>query len=232
MAGLGVLATADLLPLPAVGWRPWQATIRAAAATRSLLLSRWGVRAGAVSLLSNLNFIVAALLLAQALGVPVTALDMLAVMPAVTLATTLPISLGGWGVREGLLVLLLGRLGVPAGDALTLSLLFGGFSVLCGVPGLLAWVVLRGSGAGAGVRANYQPGSRMVGSPRSAGLARSANRPVAPASPHTCATGRPVHDGSADAPAICSASSRRAGYVLDADTHHARAGRMLRSGGG
>ena len=80
-----------------------------------------------------------AFLLGQALGVKATGWDFLAIMPAVTLATTLPISLGGWGVREGAFVLLLGRVGVPAAEALSLSLLFGLFSMVSGFPGLLAW---------------------------------------------------------------------------------------------
>jgi uncharacterized membrane protein YbhN (UPF0104 family) len=138
-AGLGVLTAADTLPGRALAWRPLRALARRAAPTRALLWSRWGAGTALVSLLANLNFALAAALLARALALPVTALDILAIMPAVTLATTLPISFGGWGVRESLLVLLLGRLGVPAADALTLSLMFGGFSLVCGMPGLLAW---------------------------------------------------------------------------------------------
>jgi hypothetical protein len=57
------------------------------------------------------------------------------------LATTLPISFGGWGVREGVLVLLLGRLGVPAAQALSVSLLFGVFGIVSLLPGLLIWAL-------------------------------------------------------------------------------------------
>jgi uncharacterized membrane protein YbhN (UPF0104 family) len=155
LAGLLVLTTADRLPAPPIGLRPWQALVRAAAPARAMMWSRWGVHATATSLLSNLNFVLAAVLLSDALAVPVSALDVLAIMPAVTLATTLPISLGGWGVREGMLVFLLGRVGVPAWEALTLSLLFGAMGLLCGVPGLLAWAMEGWSGE---LRANQTIG--------------------------------------------------------------------------
>jgi uncharacterized membrane protein YbhN (UPF0104 family) len=139
LAGLGVLMAADLLPFPARHWRLARGIADTAASTRALVLSRWGFFAAAVSLLSNLHFTLTAVLLGHALGLPASATDFLAVMPVVTLATTLPISLGGWGVREGILVFLLGRLGVPAGEALAFSLAFGAGGVLCGLPGLAAW---------------------------------------------------------------------------------------------
>lgn len=138
-AGLGALMAADALPVRHIAWRPWQAMVDGAPQTRNLVLSRWGLLLGVASLTSNLNFVAAAYLLGNALGLPVPLVDFLAVMPAVTLATTMPISLGGWGVREGVLVLLLGRMGVAASDALALSLLMGVFGILCGGPGLLAW---------------------------------------------------------------------------------------------
>jgi len=49
------------------------------------------------------------------------------VVPLVTLATMLPISLNGMGVREGAMVLFLAPLGVPAGTAVSLAFLW--FSV-------------------------------------------------------------------------------------------------------
>jgi uncharacterized membrane protein YbhN (UPF0104 family) len=113
----------------------------AAPATSRLMFSGWGTGLALTSFATNLNFAVAAFLLGRALGLPTTFSDFLAFMPAVILATTLPVSFGGWGVREGLLVVLLGRVGVPAADALALSLLFGAGNALCGLPGLAAWLL-------------------------------------------------------------------------------------------
>jgi uncharacterized membrane protein YbhN (UPF0104 family) len=139
--GLAALMAADRLPQRLRGWRPLKGLVDAAAPTRALVWSRWGACLVIVSVLANLGFALTAFLLARALGLPVSAMDFLAIMPAVTLATTLPISFGGWGVREGVLVLLLGHLGVAAGGALALSLLFGLGGVLCGLPGLVVWAL-------------------------------------------------------------------------------------------
>ncbi len=139
VAGLSVLMAADCLPAGVLRLRPMQSLAGAAAQTRALVLSRWGLRVAVASIVANLNFVLAAVLLGRALDLAATPLDFLAIMPAVTLATTLPLSLGGWGVREGVLVLLLGHIGVPAGEALALSMLYGLGGVLCGLPGLLVW---------------------------------------------------------------------------------------------
>jgi uncharacterized membrane protein YbhN (UPF0104 family) len=140
-AGFGLLLRADLAPSWIAHLRSWQALADGAATARGFAKSCWGARLAGVALISNLNFAVAALLLGNALHLNIGISDMLATMPAVTLATTVPISLGGWGVREGVLIFLLGRLGVPAAGALSLSLLFGFFGILSGFPGLLGWII-------------------------------------------------------------------------------------------
>jgi len=60
---------------------------------------------------------------ARALSVNVSTGELLTVMPIILTLASLPISVGGTGVREGLFVLLLGPLcGVSAAEAVTLSL--------------------------------------------------------------------------------------------------------------
>ena len=120
LAGLAALMTADKIGRGLSRLRPWRSVAAAAPAVRSLVLSRWGAGLALSSVVSNLNFALAAFLLGRALGLPATAADVLALTPAVTLATTLPISFGGWGVREGMFVVLLGHVGVAPGEALAL----------------------------------------------------------------------------------------------------------------
>jgi uncharacterized membrane protein YbhN (UPF0104 family) len=60
---------------------------------------------------------------ALALGVSVSPVVFLLVVPAIAIAVTVPISLGGFGVREGVGVLLFGRAGVGAPEALAFELL-------------------------------------------------------------------------------------------------------------
>ncbi|MFO0696644.1 MAG: lysylphosphatidylglycerol synthase transmembrane domain-containing protein [Polyangiales bacterium] len=77
-----------------------------------------------------------------ALRLEVSPMDLLVVGNAIVLATLLPISLGGVGVREGTAVVLLGAVNVPVGDA-TLAALLGYLAMQ--PPALLGGLVqLRG----------------------------------------------------------------------------------------
>jgi uncharacterized membrane protein YbhN (UPF0104 family) len=66
-----------------------------------------------------------------------------AIGPVLLLAHTLPISIGGWGVREAAAVALLGMTGVDATSALLVSIMFGVLLVLATLPGALFWLMLR-----------------------------------------------------------------------------------------
>jgi glycosyltransferase 2 family protein len=125
----------------------WARTL--VADTRAVAASPWGAGAMMVSLVSNLNFVAAGVLLAPVVGMSFSWGDGLVIIPLMTAVTTLPISLGGWGVREGVLVTLLARLGVPADTALIYSLLFGLGGVMAGLPGFLAWWLDGPNGAAA-----------------------------------------------------------------------------------
>ena len=64
---------------------------------------------------------------------------------AVTLAPGLlvaliPVSLGGWGVREGAFVVLLGFYGVAPEQGLIVSVLFGLALLAASLPGLALWL--------------------------------------------------------------------------------------------
>lgn len=64
----------------------------------------------------------------------------LVVLPPVALLQVLPVSLGGWGVREAALVVILGKLGIPGETALAASLCIGLSQILVGLPGGLIWL--------------------------------------------------------------------------------------------
>jgi uncharacterized protein (TIRG00374 family) len=68
--------------------------------------------------------ILAYYVLSRGLGLDMSLFTYFAIVPIVLLATVLPISLGGLGVREGTLIGLLLALGVERQSAITLSLLF------------------------------------------------------------------------------------------------------------
>ena len=77
----------------------------------------------------------------HALGVSIPDGAVIAFIPAVAMAQVLPISLGGLGIREGLLVLLLHPLGVPTGKAIGVGLLWYGMTLFVSLLGAPAFAV-------------------------------------------------------------------------------------------
>ena len=87
---------------------------------------------------------VAAWSLARGLGVEVSLLVLAAVIPAVLLATTLPASVNGLGVREAAFRGLLVPAGIAPADAVALSLATVAAGALVSLPGALWWLAARG----------------------------------------------------------------------------------------
>jgi hypothetical protein len=73
--------------------------------------------------------------LAKGMDVDAPLASFLLLAPLVTLVTTVPISLGGWGVREGAMVTALSFLDVPSTVALSVSIQFGLVMMVVGLPG-------------------------------------------------------------------------------------------------
>jgi len=81
--------------------------------------------------------------LAVGLGLGISFETLFALTPAALLIAMVPISFGGWGVREVTFVYLLGTAGVGATAALSLSIAFGLLRIIVGAIGGLAWVVMN-----------------------------------------------------------------------------------------
>jgi glycosyltransferase 2 family protein len=86
-------------------------------------------------------------LIALGLDLPVTLGQALVLVPLVMIVSAIPISVAGWGVREGAMVAALGLVGTPAEGAFAVSILFGLTLVLVGLPGGALWLGNRGGGA-------------------------------------------------------------------------------------
>ena len=65
------------------------------------------------------------------------------IVPPALLISAFPISLGGWGIREGAIVMGFVLLGKDPRIPLLLSLLFGVLTVGAAVVGSLVWVIRR-----------------------------------------------------------------------------------------
>lgn len=96
----------------------------------------------AVAALANTAFrILPAFLLAHALGIEVSIIQLWIIVPIIVLAAQVPIAVGGLGVREVGFVALLGVIGVPASEAVALSLLLVATILVVSLPG--AWFYAR-----------------------------------------------------------------------------------------
>jgi hypothetical protein len=124
----------------------WRFTrlLGALAADFRRLLEAPAATAGLVSqsLVVHLLTVAAVYGLARALDIAVPFADCLVITPPVILATMLPVSVAGWGVRESAMVVGFGLVGIAAADALALSVCFGLAQIMVGLPGGVLW--LRG----------------------------------------------------------------------------------------
>jgi len=92
-----------------------------------------------VSLLVHLLSVVAIWILAIAVALPLSLVNVWAVAPPILLVAMLPFTLGGWGAREGVTVGFLGAAGFPADGALLLSISFGAALLIAAIPGVVSW---------------------------------------------------------------------------------------------
>lgn len=95
---------------------------------------------GLSGLASNAATAIVVWLFGLSLGVELGIGPYLSIMSLAVLATVIPLSLAGWGIREGVIVLLLGAVGVAQAEALVMSLAFGLALLLSSIPGgILLW---------------------------------------------------------------------------------------------
>ncbi len=66
----------------------------------------------------------------------------IAVTPTILLIS-IPVSIAGWGVREQIMVVLLGAFAIGAAQAVSVSILFGILLLVGGIPGGLLWLTMR-----------------------------------------------------------------------------------------
>lgn len=153
VAGLGMVALMSLDTLPAAlrRWAVVRGLAHLAADSRRLFLKPHAATVLAWVLVGHVNLVMAVHALAVGLGLEVSLLDCLVLVPPVILVTTLPISIAGWGVREMAMVTAFGFVGVPAASGLVLSILFGLVITVSGLPGGVLWLLSRDRRAAGGM---------------------------------------------------------------------------------
>ena len=101
---------------------------------------RIAVRALALGMVVQGFYILAWAAIGSALELPLDWSGYLACVPIVTLATMMPVTISGLGLREGAWVLLLGPLGVPSARAIVFGLSFFLCTICVGIVGGILFV--------------------------------------------------------------------------------------------
>ncbi len=104
------------------------------------------VRAGLASLVFNGLLIVSQIYLGYAVGVRLNVGYYFVFVPILSALLALPISVGGFGVREGGYVVLFGQAGVAADQAVAMSLLFYALNLVTGLVGGVLYLAQGASG--------------------------------------------------------------------------------------
>lgn len=89
----------------------------------------------AVAFAIHITSLVTIGVLFHALGERISVLELVVVFPAVFFALMIPVSISGWGLREGVFALFFGFVGVPVVTSLAVSVLFGLAMILVSLPG-------------------------------------------------------------------------------------------------
>jgi len=131
----------DRLPKKFQNFKIFRGLVRLASDSKKLFLSPiHAIISIGLGVSGNILLSFSAFLLCQALRIDINFLDCLVLIPPVILMTILPISIAGWGVREGAMVAALAYVGVSEGDAFIMSLLFGVSILVASLPGGLIWI--------------------------------------------------------------------------------------------
>jgi glycosyltransferase 2 family protein len=139
--GAMVLIILAMAASPVAGPRWVRKIRRAARLARRIFMSRNGVFLVALSIAIHGVGGLALYLLANAMGMNVDVWVFLLATPPALMLATLPVSIGGWGVREVVLVAVLTPFGAAAADAFLLSVIFGVMVMVAGLPGGLIWIL-------------------------------------------------------------------------------------------
>lgn len=143
----GILA---ILLLDRVGWLTRYSgigkrrkLIDLALAVRASLFSVKSLEAFGISCLIYCLMILGVFWIARGIGVSVDYLSLLAIVSLAMFVASMPVSVNGWGVREGAMVAGLSALGVSREAALAISLMFGFINAVVTIPGAFVWHAQR-----------------------------------------------------------------------------------------
>lgn len=93
-----------------------------------------------IGLLIHLFSIINIYFVGKSVGLEYDLLTIAVIVPPVILLTLIPVSLAGWGIREGAMIGLFGLIGAAATDVLSMSILYGIILIVASLPGLYTFL--------------------------------------------------------------------------------------------
>ncbi len=140
--GLILLMLLDRVATHFLQWRLARGLTAMSREARHLMFGKGpGLQVLGLSVVIQLLSIAAIAILAKAASIDVAFDALILVLPVATLLMTIPISVAGWGVREGVMVVGLGYASVSPERAMALSVLYGLLLLVVALPGGLAWAL-------------------------------------------------------------------------------------------
>lgn len=103
---------------------------------------QWRIQ-GCLSLLVVFSYLAVFAISAQAIGQPLPLFALLTLVPLVLLSMVLPVSVGGWGVREAVAGALWPLAGLSAEAGIATSVIYGIVSMIGVIPGVLVLLIRR-----------------------------------------------------------------------------------------
>jgi uncharacterized membrane protein YbhN (UPF0104 family) len=152
LLGLVALGLAAIFLVAGREGRVWREPARLAGLLRALVRQPAGWACLGLAMLTHLASAVLYLLCAWAIGLAPPLAETLVAVPAGLLVSTIPASLGGWGLREVSIAASFRALGSTFPGAVTVSILYGLTHVAMGLPGLVS--LWQGPGSGKGRRSS------------------------------------------------------------------------------
>lgn len=142
-----IAITSDLL---LARWTPFPALARFTAgfskAFRAVITSpALFAKILAIGLIYQLAFLYSIFLVFESVDASVSFLEVLILMPAIQLISSIPVSYSGWGVREQSIVFAFGMAGLASSTAFAASVLMGLMFIVAGFPGAILWFIFRRS---------------------------------------------------------------------------------------
>jgi uncharacterized membrane protein YbhN (UPF0104 family) len=151
LGGLAVIAAVAFLDHLPERWRRGRSLAILATlssdARRLMLHLRPLATAIGFSLLGIAGYCLTIYCLARSLDIALSPGATLLIVPSVMIVMLLPVSIGGWGLREGALVLVLGTVGISAEAALALSILAGAVVMVVSLAGGVLWLMPSDEGS-------------------------------------------------------------------------------------